>query len=100
MLMLDSGPLILLASKGTRAPAETERIEERDPATGETRTVERITVTSKNTYHALSENPQAFGAGATVMVGAYSAQVRSVLQMIDFHLRLLRPGCDCDWEFS
>jgi hypothetical protein len=72
----------------TPEPHKVECFEERDPATGETRIVERLTY--RNTYNAMSENPRAFGAGAAVLVGAYPAQVLSVSWMIDFHLRLLR----------
>ncbi|KAJ2916383.1 hypothetical protein MD484_g4049, partial [Candolleomyces efflorescens] len=54
-------------SKRAPNPPTVELIEERDPVTGRTRTVEKIT--HRNTYWGFRDNPQAFGRNATVRVG-------------------------------
>jgi hypothetical protein len=88
LLSVSANPLTFCSTKGSTAQPQIEQIEQRDPVTGETQTVKRIIYDV--THNAMCEQPQVFGAGAALVLGAYSAQVRSALQMIDFHLRLLR----------
>jgi hypothetical protein len=71
LLSVSANPLIFCSTKGSTAQPQIEQIQRRDPVTGETQTVERITY--EVTYNAMCEQPLAVGAGAAVVVGAYSA---------------------------